>query len=78
MSDHAVSLIRTYVPLWVGIALTRLAELTGPIDIDGEGLITAVTGIVVAVYYAVARAIEAKYPAAGILLGKRAAPSYEA
>lgn len=77
MSDHVVSLIRTYVPLAVGYVLTRLAEV-GPVDVDGEALTGAVVAIVSGLYYALARAIETRYPAASILLGKRAVPSYKA
>lgn len=78
MSDFFVSFIRTYVPVWAGIALAWLVEALGLVDVDGEGLIKAVTGLVIAVYYGLARLAEKRWPAAGILLGKRATPNYDA
>ncbi len=78
MTDHFVSLIRTYVPLWVGIGIAWLIEEFGLVDVDAEGAIKAVTGLCVAIYYAVARWAETRWPAAGVLLGRRATPTYKA
>ncbi|MDM4721170.1 hypothetical protein QTQ03_16760 [Micromonospora sp. WMMA1363] len=76
---HLISLIRTAVPVAVGALLAWLASRAG-IVLD-EGSSTALTaGVVaaaVAVYYALVRALESRWPWFGVLLGKPAAPSYE-
>lgn len=76
MSDLIVSWIRTIVPVIVGGLLTRAADKWGIVDIDGEATIAVVSGLVVAVYYALARFLEQRYPVAGYLLGSRKAPTY--
>lgn len=78
LSDQIVSLIRTWVPILIGVALTKLGLMLGVDDlgVDGASLGAAMAGLVTAVYYAIARKAEARWPAAGILLGFRKAPSY--
>lgn len=71
------SYIRTYVPIVVGWAIAQLAETLGPLDVDTETVSLAVTGLVIAVYYAAARALEKRWPAAGWLLGSTKQPTYE-
>lgn len=78
LHDYLISLIRTMVPVGVGAALAWLAAKAG-IVLDGESsaaLTTAVVGVTIGGYYAVVRALEAHWPTAGWLLGKRSAPTY--
>lgn len=75
MSDYLVSLIRTWVPVAVGVAITWLGAQLG-VDIDSTEAAAAVTGVVVAVYYAVARILEDRWPQLGLLLGRASVPAY--
>lgn len=78
MSDQIVSLIRTYVPVGVGAALTWLATTLG-VGVGEEastGLTVGVVALVTAVYYAAARWAEGRVPWLGVLLGSRRVPSY--
>lgn len=72
------SVIRTVVPLAVGLLLTQAAKHLG-VKID-EGLTTEVVTVVVsAAYYALARVLEENVSRwFGLLLGKRGAPTYKA
>ena len=63
-------LIRTYVPIAIGLLLSLLREELG-IDIDGEGLIAFVTALTIAVYYGIVAWLERKFPAFGVLLGQK-------
>jgi len=74
MNDYVVSLIRTLVPVAVGALVAWLATIG--FDIDSEALVAPITGILIAVYYAAARWAESRWPAAGALLGRKAAPTY--
>jgi len=74
MSDLIVSFIRTYVPIAAGW-LVSLAVAAG-LDVDSAQAETVLTGLCIAVYYALARLIERKYPKAGWLLGAPKAPTY--
>jgi len=78
LSDGVVSLIRTYVPLGVGLAVTYLArELGVVLDEDTSAMASsAAVAVVTAVYYAAARALESRWPALGVLLGAAKTPSY--
>nr|PZN20457.1 MAG: hypothetical protein DIU80_20245 [Chloroflexota bacterium] len=78
MSDAILSLIRTYMPLAVGVAVTYLArELGVVLDEDTSAMASsAAVAVVTAVYYAAARALESRWPALGVLLGAARAPSY--
>ncbi|GAA4599854.1 hypothetical protein GCM10023194_80840 [Planotetraspora phitsanulokensis] len=75
--EWILSLVRTVVPKAVGGVLGWLA-LHG-IVIEGltEGQISlGATVLGAAVYYAVVRALELKYPVLGVLLGSTKQPSY--
>lgn len=77
MSDAFVGLIRTWVPAGVGAALAWLITLGVELDPQTEtGLITALTALSVAAYYTLVRVLEAKWPAAGVLLGVPKRPTY--
>ena len=78
MHDQIISLIRTYVPVAVGAFLTFLAVRFGvvvPEDVS-TGLTTGLVGLVSALYYAVARALEQRWPWLGWLLGVPKQPTY--
>ena len=70
MNDYVVSLIRTWVPVAVGAALTWLATEAGIVLDDETGAMATAVAItlVTAAYYAGARAIEQKWPKAGRIL----------
>ena len=77
MNDWVTSLIRTWVPTAVGIAVAFLVAQGVDLDPSTElqlsgGLVAVVTGV----YYAVVRAAENKWPAFGYLLGVAKAPTY--
>jgi hypothetical protein len=77
MSATITSLIRTYVPIVVGSLVAWLITLGVVLDPTVEaGLITALTGVLIAVYYTVVRLLEKRWPALGILLGAATAPTY--
>jgi hypothetical protein len=78
LSDTIISYIRTYVPVAVGAALTWLATKFGIlVDGDTKGqAILLLGGVVTAVYYAVARTLEKRFPSLGFLLGSRKTPTY--
>lgn len=79
MNDVLISLIRTTVMTGVGVVLTWLAVKTGFVldDNTSAALTAGVTGAVIAGYYLVARALEARFPWLGkFLLGVGAAPKY--
>lgn len=76
MNDYIVSLIRTWVPVGVGVVITWVANQLGA-DIDSVEVGMAVTGMVIAIYYAVVRKLEDRYPALGLLLGRQQAPTYD-
>ncbi len=77
MSDKEnllVSLKRTLVPIVVGaVAATFLAGY-----VDPDALEKVLSGVISAVYYTVVRLVETKFPGAGVLLGSKAQPVYEA
>ncbi|MEW2352258.1 hypothetical protein [Spirillospora sp. NPDC029432] len=82
MDDYVVSLIRTWVPVAVGAGLTWLAAETGLVlDEDaGAAASTLAVALVIALYYAAARAIEQRWPRVGrimLALGLRRTPRYE-
>jgi hypothetical protein len=77
MSDFVIGLIRTYVPIVVGVLLSWLVSLGLNLDPSVQaGLISALTGILTAVYYTAVRFLAEKWPGAGILLGVNKAPAY--
>lgn len=77
MSDTIVSLIRTWVPIAVGAAVSWLARKLGWVTPDTAALATAFTGLVIAAYYALARWLEKKWTGFGFLLGIPKEPAYE-
>lgn len=63
MSDHLVSLIRTYVPAAVGALIAWLATLGINLDADTTAaLVAGTTGLATAVYYTLARVAETRWP----------------
>lgn len=70
LNDIIVGWIRTAVPAAIGAALTWLAVNAGVVldDASATGLKLGVAAAVIAVYFAVAKAIEVKWPAAGRVL----------
>lgn len=78
MNDYLVSMVRTLVPAAVAAVLTWLATRWGVVLDEGTSaqVTTGVTSLVLAVYYAAARAAESRWPAAGWLLGAPVKPSY--
>ncbi|WP_213452905.1 hypothetical protein [Rhizomonospora bruguierae] len=78
MSDHLVSLIRTWTPIAVGSALAWLASTLGVVLDDGTStaLTAGAVGLAAAAYYALARALESRWPVLGVLLGTRREPTY--
>ncbi len=79
MNDYLLSLVRTWVPIAVGAVLSWLAVKYGvvvPEDISTE-LTAGLTGVVTAVYYALVRALERRWPKVGsLLLGSKQKPVY--
>lgn len=77
MSDFIVSLIRTWVPIVIGGLVSWLVALGVDVpDAQAVQLAAVTTGLVIGVYYTAARALERRFPAFGLLLGTRRAPSY--
>lgn len=77
LNDTIIGFIRTYVPVGVGVFLTWLGQAT-MIDIDRDGAVALAVGIVIALYYLVARLLVKIHPVFGWLLGNPHAPQYTA
>jgi len=78
MNDYVLSLVRTWVPIAVGAALSWLAVRYGiavPESISNE-VTVALTGAVIAAYYGIVRALEKRWPSFGKLLGAAKKPVY--
>jgi 4-hydroxybenzoate polyprenyltransferase len=81
MNDYFLSLIRTWVPIGIGALLSWLA-VNWSVGVDEETsaqLVIGATALVTAVYYALVRALEKRWPWIGqVLLGLGAAakPKY--
>lgn len=76
MNTLIPSLIRTYVPVVVGSLVAWLISLGVAVDTSLQvGLVTALTGILIAVYYTVVRVLERKWPALSVLLGSSQIPA---
>lgn len=79
--DTITSFIRTYVPIYVGVALTAVQSwlldhhVLG-IPIDTPTAAVWVTSLVIVIYYAVARFLEKRWPRFGVLLGSVKKPAY--
>lgn len=78
MNDYVLSLVRTWVPVAVGSVLAWLASLGLDLGAEAQvGLVTFLTGLCIAVYYALARGLERRWPALGtLLLGSSSKPVY--
>lgn len=77
MTDYALSLIRTYVPIAVGAVLSWL--LTLGIEVDESvrtAAVVALTGVLQAAYYTAARWLEQRFVWARHLLGSSTTPTY--
>lgn len=77
MHDLLISHVRTYVPIGVGAFLTWLADRFGIVGVDSAAASSFAVSLVSALYYAVARVLEGRFPAAGILLGSPKPPVYD-
>lgn len=77
VSDYLLSLVRTYVPLGVGVLVTWLASYGIQIDSTATAALAAGVGAIVsAALYALIRAAERRWPRLGALLGVPKAPTY--
>lgn len=75
LSDQIVSIIRTVVPAIVGAVAVKVGMELG-VDIDGATAGAFAATLCTSLYYAAARQLEARWPAAGILLGVKRTPTY--
>ena len=79
-SDFVPSLIRTYVPVGVGAALSWLALKNVHVDAATQIQVTAIlTAVLTAAYYTGVRALESRWPALGTVflgLGVKKKPGY--
>lgn len=80
MNDYLVGHIRTIVPMVVGAFIGWLVTL-GILDPEAAietqvALISGVTTICQAAYYALVRALAERFPWVGIFLGVNKAPDY--
>lgn len=73
-TDVLLSIRRTVVPLVVGWLIAQAAR--AGFDLPAEDLAGVVEAVVTSGYYIVVRLIEARFPAAGILLGAARQPLY--
>lgn len=78
LTNYVTSLIRTWVPIGVGLLLTWLGEhfhvvLSGH---TSDTLVAVVTAALGAGYYAAVRALEHRFPQLGWLLGAPVKPNY--
>lgn len=77
MNNFVISLIRTWTPVAVGAVLAWLAarglHLSPSTD---AAAVAAITAGITALYYALIRLAETKFPWLGVLLGHTAKPSY--
>lgn len=78
LSDYITSHIRTYVPIAVGAALAY-AETKWKIVLPDDatvGLVIGLVAVVQGVYYALVRALAARWPIFGNLLVVNQQPQY--
>lgn len=80
MSDYIASIIRTWVPVVVGLAAGWLAREWGfVIDEDSQAQAVAMfSAAATGLWYALVRFVEQKFPQVGWLLGLAKAPTYTA
>jgi hypothetical protein len=77
VSDLLKSVIRTFVPVVVGLIISAVT-LAG-VEIDDElrgSLLILIDGVFVGLYYTLIRWLEGKFPAFGWFLGLPAEPHY--
>ena len=77
MSNYLVGLIRTWVPIGVGVVVSWGLSLG--ITIEGDTkmqLVAGLTGLAIGLYYTGVTTLAKKFPSIGILLGVNKAPSY--
>jgi len=76
LSDWIAAWIRTQVAVWVPVPATWLASCG--VELPVEPATMAVGSALITGYYTLVRALEAKWPAIGVLLGWKAQPVYDA
>jgi hypothetical protein len=76
MGDLLRSIVRTFVPVVVGLILSALAQ--AGIDVDEGALTTVIDSVFIGGYYALVRVLESQSEAFGWFLGLPSAPSYDA
>ncbi|WP_454044418.1 hypothetical protein [Cellulosimicrobium sp. Marseille-Q8652] len=78
MTNFVLSLVRTVVPIAVGFVISWLSLRGIPVEESAQNsLISGLTALITAAYYAAVRALELRWPWFGYLLGTRAEPTYE-
>lgn len=75
MGDLFRSVVRTFVPVVVGLIMAGLAK--AGIEMDSTALTTVIDALFVGGYYVVIRLLERRFPAVGWLLGLPVTPTYE-
>lgn len=75
VNDMLKSIIRTFVPVVVGLILSALAQIG--IEIEAAALAGLVDALFVGGYYAIVRFLESKSANLGWLLGLPSPPHYE-
>ncbi|MDQ8040679.1 hypothetical protein RDI86_02330 [Cellulosimicrobium sp. XJ-DQ-B-000] len=77
MTDFVLSLVRTVVPIGVGALISWLALRGVAVEESAQAaLVSALTALITAGYYAGARVLELRWPWFGYLLGTKAEPTY--
>ena len=78
MTNFFISLVRTYVPIAVGSVISFLVVNYGLVVDESitAQLVAGLTGLIIAGYYLLARLLERKFPALGVLLGSTQKPVY--
>lgn len=76
LSDWFVSWLRTNVAAWIPTLAAWLAGFGIDLPVDAGTL--AVGSLLISAFYTLVRLLEAKWPAFGVLLGWKGAPTYGA
>lgn len=78
LTNYVTSLIRTWVPIGVGLLVAFLATHFHVVlsTKTSDALVAVVTAAAGALYYSVVRLLEERFPQLGWLLGKPARPHY--
>lgn len=74
LSNYAIAIIRTFVPVLVGFAANLIARFG--LHINDAEITTQISTAVPLVYYAVVRKLEERWPKVGWLLGRPSLPNY--